>query len=538
MNRSLRRTATGALNRRTLLGAASLGVGSLVWSGALGQPGPKPIQAQPATPPAPRFGLDDVIKRARELAAAPFDKTIARLPDGIETLDFDGWRDIRFRTDKAIFTQQGSPFRLQLFHLGHLFRRPVTINTIRDGIATPIPYTGALFDYGRAKLDKSLPVNTGFAGFRVHFPLNNPAVSDELASFIGASYFRFLGRGQSYGLSARSLAVETGGPKEEFPFYREFWIETPGPRADRMTIYGLMDGVSVTGAFRFDLIPGEDSVMEVRCTMFPRRSGAKFGIAPLTSMYFLGNNDRRPNSDFRTELHDSDGLQIHTQSGEWLWRPLRNPVGAVAISSFIDKGTRGFGLMQRDRKFSSYQDLDLNYQLRPSYWVEPIDSFPPGRVELVELPTGDETNDNIVASFVADEPIEQNKPISYEYRIVSGLNMARLSPNGRTAYTFQAPARALGSRETPPDGSRRFLIDFSGGELAYFSQDTGLVEPVVTISNGSVIRAFLMPNPHVKGVRAIVDVQTPIGQVGDIRVFLRANGRLLTETWTFPWTPL
>ena len=520
--------------RRTLLGAAALGAGTLVWTGAaLAQPAQK--AAAPTNPPAPKFGFDDVVRRARELAAAPFDKTIARLPDGLETLDFDGWRDIRFRPDKSIFAAQNSPFRMQLFHLGHLYRRPVTINTIRDGIATPIPYTGGLWDYGKAKFDRVLPVNTGFAGFRLHFPVNNPAVYDEVCSFVGASYFRFLGRGQSYGISARALAVEAGTNNEEFPFFREFWIETPGPRADRATFYGLLDGASVTGAYRFDLLPGEDSVMEVRSTLFPRRTGAKFGIAPLTSMYFLGNNDRRPNTDFRTELHDSDGLQVLTQSGEWMWRPLRNPTW-MAISSFLDKGTRGFGLLQRDRKFSSYQDLDLNYQLRPSYWVEPMEALPEGRVELVELPTVDETNDNIVASFVADEPVEQGKAISNNYRIVSSLNLARISPNARTAYTFQAPARALGSRETPPEGSRRFLIDFSGGDLAYFSQDAGLVEAVASISQGTIIRAFSVANPHVKGIRAIVDVQVPVGQVGDIRVFLRSNGRTLTETWTFPWT--
>ncbi len=521
--------------RRKLLGAAALGAGALAWSGALGQPMPKPASQPTAAPPPPHFGFEDVVRRARDLAAAPFDATVARLPDGLETLDYDGWRDIRFRPDKAIFAAQGGSFRLQLFHLGHLYRRPVTVNTIRDGIATPIPYSASLFDYGKAKFDRQLPVNTGFAGFRLHFPLNDPRIYDEVCSFVGASYFRFLGRGQTYGLSARALAVESGTNQEEFPFFREFWIETPAQHAEHAIFYGLLDGVSVTGAFQFRINPGEDSVMEIRSTLFPRRSNVKFGLAPLTSMYFLGNNDRRPNADFRTELHDSDGLQILTQSGEWIWRPLRNPT-SMAVSSFLDKSTRGFGLMQRNRKFSSYQDLDLNYQLRPSYWVEPIEPWGDGRVELVELPTTDETNDNIVASFAANEQVEQGKPISYNYRVVSSLDLLRLSPNARTAYTFQAAARALGSRETPPVGSRRFLIDFSGGELAYYAQDAGLTEAVASISQGSILRSFVVANPHVEGIRAIVDVQVPVGQTGDIRVFLRANGRTLTETWTFPWT--
>jgi periplasmic glucans biosynthesis protein len=520
--------------RRKLLGAAALGAGSLAWSGAVAQPNPKPTGGQSAAPPAPKFGFEDVVRRARELAAAPFDATVAKLPDGLETLDFDAWRDIRFRNEKSFFSN--SPFRMHLFHLGHLYRRPVTINTIRDGIATPIPYTGALFDYGKAKFDRQLPVNTGFAGFRLHYPINDPRVYDELVSFVGASYFRFLGRGQSYGISARALAVEAGTNQEEFPFFREFWIETPGAHAAHATFYGLMDGRSVTGAYRFDIFPGEDSVMEVRSTLFPRRSGAKFGVAPLTSMYFLGENDRRPNPDFRTELHDSDGLQIETAAGEWLWRPLRNPL-SMSVSSFLDKGTRGFGLMQRDRNFADYQDLDLSYQTRPSYWVEPLETWGEGRVELVELPTTDETNDNIVASFVPQEQVEQGKQVSHNYRITSALRLARLSPNARTVNTFQTTPRALGSRETPPTGSRRFLIDFANGDLAYYAQDASLVEAVASISHGSVLRAFVMANPYVKGIRAVVDVQVPPGQTGDIRVFLRANDRTLTETWTFPWSP-
>ena len=412
----------------------------------------------------------------------------------------------------------------------------MTINLIRDGIATPIPYSAALFDYGKTKFERQLPVNTGFAGFRLHYPLNNPRVYDEACSFIGASYFRFLGRGQGYGLSARALAVETAGPTtRNSRSFANSGSRRPDRRPKSATFYGLLDGQSVTGAYRFDLDPGQDSAMEISATLFARRPNVKFGLAPLTSMYFLGENDRRQSPDFRFELHDSDGLQMHNDSGEWLWRPLRNPSWA-SITSFTDKNPRGFGLMQRDRNFDHYQDLELAYQARPSYWIEPTDAFGDGRVELVELPTTDETNDNIVASFVANDGPTPGAPYTIGYKIVSTLDMNRLSPNGRTVNTFQTAARALGSRETPPEGSRRFIIDFSGGDLEYFAPDTGLVEVVASISQGSVLRAFAMANPHVEGIRAIVDVQTPNGHPADIRVFLRAGGRTLTETWTFPWS--
>jgi glucans biosynthesis protein len=492
------------------------------------------MAAPPTVPPRPRFDFDDVMRRARDLASAPFESLATPLPDSLSNLDFDAWRDIRFRPDKAFLAGNGTPFRLQLFHLGHLYRRPVTINTIRDGIATPIPYAANLFDFGHTRLDKPLPVNLGFAGFRLHYPLNSPKVSDEIVAFLGASYFRLLGRDQRYGMSARALAIDAGTEREEFPFFREFWIETPDSASDRATIYGLLDSQSTTGAYRFDLYPGVDSVLEVSVTLFPRSANAKLGLAPLTSMFFTGENDHRFNSDFRRELHDSDGLLIHSGTGEWIWRPLRNPV-RPEISAFLDTDNRGFGLVQRDRNFDNYQDLDLAYEARPSYFVEPRNSFGDGQIELVELPTENESNDNIVASFIPKAPPEPMRPISYAYRVIASLDLTRLAPNGRVLNTYQATAAALGSPEPVTPGSRRFIIDFSGGDLAYFGSSPELVTVVPSTSRGTILRSFIVPNPHIAGFRAVIDVQLDQGQPADIRAFLRSGSRALTETWTFPW---
>ena len=275
------------------------------------------FRSEPPSPQAPRFVFEDVLRRARELASAPFAGP-ASLPDSLKNLDFDAWREIRFRADRAVFANSGGSFRLQAFHLGHLFKQPVTVNVIRDGIAAPIPYNAGLFDYGRNRFERPLPVDLGFAGFRLHYPLNDPRVHDELIAFLGASYFRFLGRGQRYGLSARALAINAGGDGEEFPFFREFWIETPEPHADRATIYGLLDSESVAGAFRFDIWPGAESVVEVNATLHVRKPGLKLGLAPLTSMFFIGENDRRTASEYRPEVHDSDGLLVQTRAGEWI----------------------------------------------------------------------------------------------------------------------------------------------------------------------------------------------------------------------------
>ena len=514
-----------SVDRRTVVAGIAAGIAQMTT---------QPLRAQTPDQPVAHFGFEDVLKRARELGTAAFEANPPPLPEALAKLDFDAWRDIRFRRDKALLGQDGGPFRLEMFHLGHIYPRPVTVNIVREGIATPVPYAASLFDYGRNKIDKPLPLNLGFAGFRLLYPLNRPDVLDEVAAFLGASYFRFLGRKQRYGMSARGLAVGAGTANEEFPFFREFWIETPGPLAERVTIYGLLDGASVTGAYRFDLYPGLDSVMEVSSTLFPRRAGAKLGLAPLTSMFFTSQNDRRFSDDFRPELHDSDGLLLHSGTGEWLWRPLRNPMEAET-SAFLAKDVQGFGLLQRDRVFEDYQDIDLAYELRPSYWVEPKVGWGDGRVELVELPTLDETNDNIVASWVPNEPTDPGKPLTVAYTITASLNLARLSPGGRVLKTYQTQARALGSREVAPPGSRRFIIDFSGGDLGYYGFDPSLVEIVPTSTNGQITRSFLVPNPHINGFRAAIDIELPAGQTTDLRAFLKSGNQALTETWTFPW---
>ena len=502
------------------------------------QPGwaqtPRPTQSELTAPPTvAKFSFEDVQRRARELASAPL-APISVLPEPLKTLDFEAWRDIRFRPERALLGASGGPFRLQTFHLGHLFKQPVTVNTIRDGMATPIPYSANLFDYGRTKIERPLPVNLGFAGFRLHYPLNDPRVYDEAIAFLGASYFRFLGRSQRYGLSARALAVNAGTEQEEFPFFREFWIETPEAGSDRATIYALLDGESVSGAYRFDLWPGVDSVLEVSATLFARRPGVKLGLAPLTSMFFIGENDRRTNSEYRPEVHDSDGLLVNTRAGEWIWRQLRNPE-KLAVSTFVDKDVRGFGLFQRDRSFEHYQDLDLAYERRPSYWVEPINGWGEGRVELVELPTTDETNDNIVAMWAPNETPEPGKAFNFSYRVTTSLEQARYSPNGRAINTYQTQARSLGAREPVTPFSRRFIIDFAGGDLAYFLNDLPNVELVPSTAAGTILRSSLMQNAHTKGFRAIIDVQLEAGQSTDLRAFLRSGNRTLTETWTFPW---
>ncbi len=312
--------APPALSRRALLSglsALALAAGSDALAQQNGN-GARVAQQPSAPPPPPTqgFTFDSLIRRARDMAGGAHEPPAA-LPEALAKLDFDSWRDIRFRPERALLAPQqqagqaqqpASPFRMQMFHPGFLFNQPVVVNILRGGIPTPVPYSAQLFDYGRNKFERPLPVNLGFAGFRLHYALNQPRVFDELISFIGASYFRVLGRGQKYGLSARGASINAGKKDtEEFPHFREFWIDTPAADADRAIIYALMDSPSLTGAFRFQVYPGDATVVDVTATLFARKRVEKLGLAPLTSMFFTGENDRRYFDDFRTELHDSMG---------------------------------------------------------------------------------------------------------------------------------------------------------------------------------------------------------------------------------------
>jgi glucans biosynthesis protein len=528
----------------TTLDRRSVMTGLSALAAGFGMAGPARAQGNPPPDNQPerrRLDFNDVVARAQKLAASPFDGNVPQLPQVFEGLDWDKWRQIRFRGEKALPRGAGSRFSLHAFHLGYLFTRPVTLNVGREGIFAPIPYSNDLFDYGPLKLPRRLPIDLGFAGFRIHYPLNDPKGNDELVSFLGSSYFRWLGRGQKYGLSARALAINTGklDNNEEFPFFREFWIDAHDAKSEVVTIHALLDSPSVAGAYQFDVRPGQFSSVDVTARLFARRTIDRVGIAPLTSMYFLGENDRHLNDrnkydEFRPELHDSDGLLMETGSGEWVWRPLKNPL-VQEVQRFEAKGLKGFGLMQRDRRFESYQDIELNYEERPSYWIEPTSDWGSGVVELVELATKDETADNIVAAFVPSAPLEAGKELSFSYRMRSLGAGLDLHPLGYAVSTFSAPARALGSAEAQKALTRRLIVDFAGGDLDYYLTDPGLVQVEMTAQSASVLRKFVAPNPAIKGLRVMLDVEFEQDKVGIVSAVLRSAGRPITETWSYAW---
>ncbi|HET7924619.1 MAG TPA: glucan biosynthesis protein, partial [Rhodanobacteraceae bacterium] len=310
-----------------------------------------------AAPPAAAFGFDDVDARAKALADAAFQDSGANLPGSLQHMDHDRYAAIRFKPETSRWRAAKLPFELALFHEGWLFDRPVKLNQIVKGKAVEIPFDASLFDYSKSGIDPASTEGLGYAGFSVHYALNLPVYKDDVLAFLGASYFRALGKGQMYGLSARGLAIDTAvASGEEFPRFVEFWFEKPEAKADALVFYGLLDSPRATGAYRFAFTPGVDSIVEVTARIYLRDNVGKLGIAPLTSMYFHGSNQRAAGNDYRPEVHDSDGLSIQSKTGEWIWRPLVNPK-RLLVTSFAQESPKGFGLMQRQRKFDTYQDL-------------------------------------------------------------------------------------------------------------------------------------------------------------------------------------
>ena len=494
-----------------------------------------PAAAPPATKPGtPPFSFDTIQTIAAQLATTNYQDQPDQLPAELKNLDYDHYRAISYRQDKAMWHDSGL-FQVQFFHRGFIYGTKVTVNTVENGIAAPVAYDPSGFDYGNNKFPQPLPADLGFAGFRVHFPLNTSAKYDEVIVFQGASYFRVLGRNQQYGLSARGLAIDTAEPEgEEFPVFTQFWIVKPGADDTSITVYALLDSKSTTGAYRFVVTPDAATTVDIDAVLYPRLDIKKLGFAPLTSMYLHGKPEARPFADIRPEDHDSDGLQIHTGAGEWIWRQLLNPT-QLRVSSFTDLHPNGFGLFQRDRNFADYQDLVDIQEKRPSYWIEPQGDWGAGVVQLVEIPSDDDVNDNMVAYWVPETPVKADQPVRITYRLNAFLDSPKTPPVGRAVATWTGPVQAVDASHSPASSPELFEIDFTSEDVAGIS-DTLPVLVHVTPSSGTItnVQARKLPTGS---WRASFIFTAATKNDTELRAFLSLYGKPLTETWIYRWSP-
>jgi glucans biosynthesis protein len=462
---------------------------------------------------------------ARDLAQKPFQAPDGKLPDPLAHLTYDQYRDIRFDPQRALWRDQGLLFTVQLFHRGFLYTNRVDLYEVVDGRAQPIRYSPDLFNFGvNARPEGDL----GFAGFRIHTPLNRADYFDEVAAFIGASYFRAVGKGEGYGISGRGLAIRTAEPTgEEFPVFKAFWIERPHPGVNSIVVNALLDSPSVAGALRFTIRPGEETIFDVEATFYPRVDIVEAGIAPLTSMFEFDAANRFDIDDYRPAVHDSDGLLMWTGSNEQLWRPLNNPHD-LQLSTFTDVNPRGFGLMQRKRSFATYDDLEAHYERRPSLWVEPIGDGGEGAVRLVEIPAGEEINDNIVAFWRPTQPLKAKGEYGFTYRLHWS---AGTPPGDGIAQIIDTRSGTAGK-----DKNRLFVLEAVGDKLKQLPADAK-PELEANADQGKLLNSVLAPNPETGGWRISFELAPEGAKVVELRARIKLGDAPLTETWIYRWTP-
>ncbi|KDN10816.1 MULTISPECIES: glucan biosynthesis protein G [unclassified Gilliamella] len=481
------------------------------------------------------FSLDDVVEKAEKLSKKAYVQPSKNIPNELASLQFADYQKILFNHKKAYWGDQKSRFKLEFYHEGMYFDVPIKINEIVNNQITPIQYDPSYFDLSQINLDKLDTKNLGFAGFKVHYPINNPTkTDDEIFSALGGSYFRAVGKDQRYGLSARGLAINTGEMSgEEFPRFKEYWIERPEPNQKHLVIYALLDSPSVTGAYKITLIPSIDTTVTVQAKVFFRDSVKKLGIAPLTSMFLFGPNQPSPLLNYRPAMHDSNGLSILANNNEWIWRPLNNPK-RLSFSSYSLENPKAFGLIQRDKGFDDYQDLDDHYEKRPSVWTEILGDWQKGRVELVEIPTADETNDNIVTFWVPEKQYKAGDVLDIKYRLHYSLHELQRYPNNiakaiSTRLSLGDIKQANLIRKL--DGSNAYVIDFAGPSLS----ENDPVKVISSITNGSIVSCNSQYNPIIKGWRVIVRFNVQDSKKAtDIRVQLasQATNEVISETWS------
>jgi len=470
--------------------------------------------------------FESVTTLAQRLAAQPY-KDVPAIAGDMRQLSYDHYRALRARSDKALWGGTKSLFHVEFFPAGFIYDKPVKISIVDQGKESTAVISPEEFDFSDTGL-KAPPKELALAGFKLTHPLNRRDKFDEVAAFLGASYFRAIGRGQVYGASARGLAIDTGtGKPEEFPAFRQFWIVRPADGKNTITVWALLDSPSATGAYAFEIAPGNRTVVDCHAVLFMRNDVGLLAIAPLTSMFFAGKASP-PRDDYRPEIHDSDGLYLSTGAGERVWRPLQNPT-ALAISSFSDTNPKGFGLLQRERDFNQYQDSAAKLERRPGLWIEPKAGWGDGEVRLVEIPSQSETNDNIAAFWVSRWPAKKGERKEYDYRISALDDEQTLSPQARVVATR---AGAVWNA----DGQRRFVIEFQGGKLAALPADQK-VEANVSLSAGKLKRSYVEALPAQKAWRLFLEVEPDQKKPVDMRAFLTLSQQPMSETWSMVWRP-
>jgi glucans biosynthesis protein len=501
---------------------------------AASQPDPMSLDApKPPAPiaepgvllgPASVFEPGMVLEMARSLSKQPFKAVSSDLPDPFKSVSNDQYAAIKLKPEARIWASESIGFVVEPLHRGFQFNTPIQLNLVAQGKAYKLVYDVKMFDFGGLSPSPKIG-DIGFSGFRILVP-QAKGVLGEIATFQGANFFRALAEGQVPGLMARALAIKVADAKgEEMPVFRSIWIEKPSFVASTMILHALIDSDSVVGAFRFTIRPGEATIIDTECTLFPRTAIDNFGLASMSATHLLGFMDHKKFDDYRPNVSETCGLQMLTGNGEWIWRPVTNREN-LQISTFVDNKPRGFGCLVRNRDFEDYDDEDNHWEKRPSLWIEPLGEWMEGGVQLIEIPSQSDANDNILCFWRPKEPLKAGSEVSFAYR-----QFWCWDPPERPDL-----ARAMRSRSGSNGKHRRFFVEFEGDIFADLQRTSDLT-PTVTASGGSIVLLKAFPTPEEKSYRVLFELDPGSADSSELRLVLQSQGKPISETWLYRWTP-
>jgi len=481
------------------------------------------------SPGAWGFGLSQVDAIARSLAEAEY-RPPPSIPDLLGDLSADTFAQIRLR-DEAPPDWPGARFAVRPIAAGHVYRAPVELFEVVEGEVRRIAFDKANFEWPGESFDRKVPADLGFAGFSIDYPLTQPGSPETVLRFLGGSLFRGVASDQVMGAHARGLAIDTGLPSgEEFPAFRRFWLVRPAPGERRMTLYALMDSESLTGAYRFVLEPGERrSTVHVEAHLHARRPVDRLGLAPVSSMYFYGRNERPDASHWRPAVFSSSGLLVHQGDGGWTYRPLRNP-DTLRLDTFAADGVRGFGLVQRHTTFSTFEDPVARFERRPSVWVTPQAGFGSGRLDLIQLPLRSDGHENQLVFFEPANPFKPGRPLSMAYDVSFGHRAASTAGHPAQVRGVLIGVEGIGEDSALSGPAYRVNVDFTGGDLATLADNA----PVVASIEDAPVRVLehsVTPLPDEATWRLSMLVQPKSESPVTLRAALAVEGNRISETW-------
>lgn len=488
-------------------------------------PAPRPVPASSPPPPPQPFDQNSILGLARELAKSPYKPPPGDLPDFLSGLSYEQYVAIRAKPSANVWSDDNVGFAIEPLHRGFVFSAPMQIFVVENGMPRRLEYKAGNFEFGSIQPPANVP-DIAFSGFRILARRDNAFA--EVAIFQGASFFRARAPGQILGVQARGLSVRTANSRgEEFPVFKAVWIEKPSLAENALVLHALLDSESLVGVYRMSIRPSEATIIDTEVTLLPRVNADVIGLATMSAKSISSPLDRRRPDDVRPYIAEINGLWMLTGNGEWIWRPTTNR-STLQISSFVDNNPRGFGFLMRDRDFETYLDDENHWELRPSLWIEPLTDFGAGEVELVEIPSDTDTNNNCVAFWRPKGGLQAGRETSWAYRQFWCWAPPIRTPLATTIYSRAGRAGVQQRR-------RRFLVAFEGDILGD-EQATADLKASLSTSPGQIQLLRWFHDRKTRRCRVLFDIDVGSDTSVEMRLLLMAGAKPVSETWLYRWS--